>query len=166
MLTEMRDTVGAMLLAEGKSPEKATKQDCLARVRQARRSSRSDGQIRRFTGNEYINSLPKGDTVAVLGWSGDAGSLQEENKNIAYAQPKDGFMVFTDSMQIPVGAPQAFTAQKMIDFVYDPEVQAEITKARALRPAGQGRRRGDPQGRPGAGREPAGLPGHRQDSTT
>ena len=38
-------------------------------------------------------------------------------------------MVFTDSMQIPVGAPQAFTAQKMIDFVYDPEIQAEITKA-------------------------------------
>jgi spermidine/putrescine transport system substrate-binding protein len=29
-------------------------------------------------------------------------------------------------MQIPVGAPAAFTAQKMIDFVYRPEVQADI----------------------------------------
>ena len=128
MLTEMRDTVGAMLLAEGKTPEKATKQDCLAVCDKLAKLSK-DGQIRRFTGNEYINSLPKGDTVACLGWSGDAGSLQEENDNIAYAQPKDGFMVFTDSMQIPVGAPQAFTAEKMIDFVYDPEIQAEITKA-------------------------------------
>ncbi len=128
MLTEMRDTVGAMLLAEGKTPEKATKQDCLAVCDKLEKLSR-DGQIRRFTGNEYINSLPKGDTVACLGWSGDAGSLQEEDKNIKYAQPEAGFMVFTDSMQIPVGAPQAFTAQKMIDFVYDPEVQAEITNA-------------------------------------
>jgi spermidine/putrescine transport system substrate-binding protein len=128
MLTEMRDTVGAMLLAEGKDPEKATKQECLAVCDRLAKLSR-DGQIRRFTGNEYTESISKGDTVACLGWSGDAGSLQEEDKNIAYAQPKDGFMVFTDSMQIPVGAPQAFTAQKMIDFVYDPEVQAEITTA-------------------------------------
>jgi spermidine/putrescine transport system substrate-binding protein len=35
-------------------------------------------------------------------------------------------MVFTDSMQIPVGAPHAFAAQKMIDFVYQPEIAAQI----------------------------------------
>jgi spermidine/putrescine transport system substrate-binding protein len=128
MLTEMRDTVGAMLLMEDKQPEKATKQDCLAVCDKLAKLSR-DGQIRRFTGNEYTESISKGDTVACLGWSGDAGSLSEEDKNIAYAQPSGGYMVFTDSMQIPVGAPQAFTAQKMIDFVYDPEIQAEITKA-------------------------------------
>ena len=29
-------------------------------------------------------------------------------------------------MQIPVGAPDAFTAEKFIDFVYRPEVQADI----------------------------------------
>jgi spermidine/putrescine transport system substrate-binding protein len=31
-------------------------------------------------------------------------------------------------MQIPVGAPHAFTAEKMIDFVYQPEVQADIAE--------------------------------------
>ena len=36
-------------------------------------------------------------------------------------------MIFTDTMQIPVGAPHAFTAQKMMDFVYEPEIQAKIT---------------------------------------
>ena len=36
-------------------------------------------------------------------------------------------MVFTDSMQIPVGAPHAFTAQKLMDFFYDPEIQAQVT---------------------------------------
>ena len=35
-------------------------------------------------------------------------------------------MVFTDSMQIPVGAPHAYTAEKMIDFVYQPEIAAKI----------------------------------------
>jgi len=30
-------------------------------------------------------------------------------------------------MQVPVGAPHAYTAEKMMDFVYDPEIQAPIT---------------------------------------
>ena len=33
-----------------------------------------------------------------------------------------GLHVFTDTMQIPVGAPHAFTAEKFMDFVYDPEI--------------------------------------------
>ena len=44
-----------------------------------------------------------------------------------FKKPDDGFMIFTDSMQIPVGAPHAFTAQKLIDFYYDPEIQALVT---------------------------------------
>jgi spermidine/putrescine transport system substrate-binding protein len=51
----------------------------------------------------------------------------DEEKNIGFNQPEEGFMIFTDSMQVPVGAPHAFTAEKMMDFVYDPEVQAKIT---------------------------------------
>jgi spermidine/putrescine transport system substrate-binding protein len=31
-------------------------------------------------------------------------------------------------MQIPVGAPDAYTAEKFIDFVYRPEVQADIAE--------------------------------------
>ena len=50
-------------------------------------------------------------------------------------------MIFTDNMQIPVGAPHAFTAEKFMDFVYDPEIQAEIASLRQLRAAGEGRRR-------------------------
>ena len=35
-------------------------------------------------------------------------------------------MVFTDSMQIPVGARNPRAALKMMDYVYQPEVQAKI----------------------------------------
>jgi spermidine/putrescine transport system substrate-binding protein len=127
MLTEMRDTVGSVLLGEGIDPEDATKDQALAAIEKVERASR-DGQIRRFTGNEYTRDIARGDTVALLGWSGDAVQLLADNRNIAYSQPEEGFMIFTDSMQIPVGAPNAFTAQKMIDFVYRPEIQAAITE--------------------------------------
>ena len=35
-------------------------------------------------------------------------------------------MLWTDNMQIPVGAPHAYTAEKFMDYVYQPEVQAPI----------------------------------------
>jgi len=126
MLTEMRDSVGSVLLGEGIQPEKATKDQVMQAIEKIEKFSK-DGQIRRFTGNEYTKDILKGDSYAILGWSGDAIQLTSDNKNVRFRRPEDGFMVFTDSMQIPVGAPHAFTAQKMIDFVYDPEIQAAIT---------------------------------------
>ncbi len=127
MLSELRDTVGSVMLAQGKDPENASLDDALTAVDKIAKASR-DGQIRRFTGNDFTKDLLKGDSFAVLGWSGDSVQLRIDNPKIKFATPKEGYMVFTDSMQIPVGAPHAFTAQKMIDFVYRPEVQAKITE--------------------------------------
>jgi spermidine/putrescine transport system substrate-binding protein len=125
-LTEMRDSVGSVLLADGVQPEKATMDQVMKAIDRLAKASK-DGQIRRFTGNEYTKDILKGDSYAIIGWSGDAVQLTADNKNVRFAQPSDGYMVFTDSMQIPVGAPHAYTAEKMIDFVYDPEIQAKIT---------------------------------------
>jgi spermidine/putrescine transport system substrate-binding protein len=125
MLTEMRDTVGSVLLGMGVQPEKATKDQVMTAIDKVAKASK-DGQIRRFTGNEYTKDILKGDSYAILGWSGDAVQLTADNKSVRFKNPKEGFMVFTDSMQIPVGAPHAYTAEKMIDFVYDPEIAAKI----------------------------------------
>ena len=65
-LTEMRDTVGSVLLAEGIEPEKATKDQALAAIEKLEKASQ-EGQIRRFTGNEYSRDLTRGDSVAILG---------------------------------------------------------------------------------------------------
>jgi spermidine/putrescine transport system substrate-binding protein len=125
MLTEMRDTVGSVLLADGVDPEKASLDQVMQAIDRIEKASK-DGQIRAFTGNEYTSGILRGDSHAILGWSGDAVQLTADNKNVAYNQPEDGFMVFTDSMQVPVGAPHAYTAEKMMDFVYQPEIAAQI----------------------------------------
>ncbi len=126
MLTELRDSVGSVLLMDDIVPEKATKDQVMSAIDKIAKASK-DGQIRRFTGNEYTKDILKGDSYAILGWSGDAVQLTADNKNVRFKQPEEGYMVFTDSMQIPVGSPHAYTAEKMIDFVYDPEIQAKIT---------------------------------------
>ena len=125
-LSEMRDTVGSVMLGDGVEPEKATLDQVMTAIEKLEKASK-DGQIRRFTGNDFSKDILKADSHAILGWSGDAVQLTADNKNVVFKQPEEGFMVFTDSMQIPVGAPHAYTAQKMIDFVYDPEIQAAIT---------------------------------------
>jgi spermidine/putrescine transport system substrate-binding protein len=126
MLTEMRDSVGLVMLGMGEDPEKFSGTDAALKAIDKIDKAARDGQIRRFTGNEYTKDLLKGDTVLCYGWSGDAIQLQADNKNIEFLQPEEGFALWTDNMQIPVGAPHAFTAEKFMDYVYDPEVQAKI----------------------------------------
>src|SRR5207244_4312063 len=70
-LTEMRDSVGSVLLADHIEPEKATKDQVMAAIDKLAKGAK-DGQIRRFTGNEYTRDISRGDSYAILGWSGDA----------------------------------------------------------------------------------------------
>jgi spermidine/putrescine transport system substrate-binding protein len=125
MLTEMRDTVGSVLLGEGVKPEDASLDQVMQAIDKINKASNS-GQIRKFTGNEYTHDILAGDSHAILGWSGDAVQLVSSNKNVKWAQPKEGFMIFTDCMQIPVGAPHAYTAEKLMDFYYQPEIAAQV----------------------------------------
>jgi spermidine/putrescine transport system substrate-binding protein len=126
MLTEMRDSVGTVAAFLGHDPEKATLDQFMEAVDLIDKNVQS-GQIRGFTGNEYIKDLPKADSWVVLGWSGDAISLSTEQKNIKFEWPESGFHLWTDNMQIPVGAPAAYTAEKFMNFVYDPQVAVDIT---------------------------------------
>src|SRR5919109_740881 len=127
LLTEMRDTVPMTLKAMGIDPEHATKDQWLDAVDKIAAAADS-GQVRKFTGNDYIKDLPKGDTWIALGWSGDAIQLQKDNPNIRFVMPKEGCMLWSTSMEIPVGAPNPQAAQAFINFVYDPNVQADIAE--------------------------------------
>jgi spermidine/putrescine transport system substrate-binding protein len=127
MLTEMRDTVGVVAASLGHDPEKASVDQFMEAIDKIGEAAES-GQIRGFTGNEYTKDITKGDTWLLIGWSGDAVQLKLDNPNIEFVVPETGGHLWTDNMQIPVGAPAAFTAQKLIDFVYRPEVQADIAE--------------------------------------
>ena len=127
MLTEMRDTVGVVAAGMGFDPETASKDEFLEAIARIGEASDS-GQIRGFTGNEYTKDITKGDSWVIIGWSGDAVQLEADNANIKFISPETGVHLWTDNMQIPVGAPNPYTAEKFIDFVYRPEVQADIAE--------------------------------------
>jgi spermidine/putrescine transport system substrate-binding protein len=127
MLTEMRDTVPLVMKCQGVDPGEATEAEWLSAIDKIK-GAVDDGQIRRFTGNDYARDLTSGDAVAVIGWSGDAVQLQADNPDIEWRMPTEGCILWSDNMVIPIGAPNATAGEAWIDYVYEPEVQADIAE--------------------------------------
>jgi spermidine/putrescine transport system substrate-binding protein len=126
MLTEIPDTVPLVMKCMGIDLKTATVNDWLKAIDKIKAAADS-GQIRRFTGNDYARDLTSGDADFVMGWSGDAVQLQADNPNIKFVMPKEGCMIFSDNMVIPVGAPNPTAAEAWMNYVYDPRNQAQIT---------------------------------------
>jgi spermidine/putrescine transport system substrate-binding protein len=125
VLSEMRDTVPLVMKAEGIDPEDASADDWLNAIDKLK-SAVDSGQIIGVTGNSYINDMARGDVVAAIGWSGDAIQLQADNPDIRFVMPEQGCILWSDNMVIPVGAPNPGAAYAWMNYVYQPQNQAQI----------------------------------------
>ncbi|WP_296989068.1 polyamine ABC transporter substrate-binding protein [Thalassospira sp. UBA1131] len=85
-----------------------------------------------FHSSQYINDLANGNVCISVGWSGDVGQAAyraEEAGNgneIKYVIPKEGTLIWFDTMMIPEDAPNPDLAHKFIDYVLRADVEAEI----------------------------------------
>ncbi len=84
------------------------------------------GQIRRFTGNDYTKDLVSGDVLACQAYSGDVIQLQADNPDIRFVVPEEGAELWSDSLMIPNRARHKASAERLIDYYYQPEVAAEL----------------------------------------
>jgi spermidine/putrescine transport system substrate-binding protein len=126
-LNEVRETVPLVMKCEGVNPEEATEADWMKAIEKIKGAAEA-GQIRRFTGNDYAADLTNGNAVAVIGWSGDAVQLQADNPNLEWRMPTEGCMLWSEDMVIPTGAPNPTAAEAWMNYVYEPEVQANIAE--------------------------------------
>jgi spermidine/putrescine transport system substrate-binding protein len=127
LLTEMRDTVGMVLLAMGKDPATFTDADFEAAMGELQ-TARDAGQFRGFTGNDYTSGLASGEIAACLAWTGDVVQLQADNPKLGYALPSTGHMIWSDNFVIPNQAHHKKNAEKLIDYYYDPKVMADVAE--------------------------------------
>ncbi len=127
MLLEMRDTMGIIMLSMGIDistlTDFATAEPAFAKLQQAK----DDGQIRRFTGNDYMNDLSTGNFAACIGWSGDVAQLALDSPSVRFVIPEAGGTAWADTMVLPKGAANRDAAAKWMDFVYDPVQAAQLT---------------------------------------
>jgi len=125
LLTEMRDTVGMVMLAMGKDPASFTDADFDAAMTELQ-NARDAGQFRGFTGNEYTSGLASGEIAACLAWTGDVVQLQADNPKLGYALPSTGHMIWSDNFVIPNQAQHKKNAELLINYYYDPKVMAKV----------------------------------------
>ncbi len=126
-LTEMRDTIGIIALSEGIDISTANTLEDYQPAFDTLQEQVDSGQIRQFTGNEYVGPLEDGTLAACFAWSGDV--LGMNNPDIRYVVPDSGGTLWFDTMIIPKGASGAEDVAEWINFVYDPVNAAQITAA-------------------------------------
>ncbi len=86
-----------------------------------------------FHSSQPINDMATGDLCIAIGWSGDmiqAGERAREAGNgvdIEYIVPKEGGLIYYDTLAIPKDADHPENAQKFIDFLNRPEIMARIS---------------------------------------
>ncbi len=122
-LTESRDTFGLGLLKLGKSADPA--QTTVADLQAVHDDIKplADAGLR-FTGNDYLQDFASRKVWAAMVWSGDLASSADPGQVFVF--PEEGCMVWTDNMMIPKGAVNKYTAELMMNYVYDPRVAAQI----------------------------------------
>jgi spermidine/putrescine transport system substrate-binding protein len=130
LLTEVRDTfplvhlyLGSIGQASTNPAEEMTVEDAQV-VHDFLKPYVDDGHIRQFTGNEYLQDFGSGDTWVAMVWSGDLASSGGEDDRFVF--PAEGSMIWTDNMIIPKGAKDKYTAELMMDWVYDVDRAAAI----------------------------------------
>ncbi|MEO6467913.1 MAG: spermidine/putrescine ABC transporter substrate-binding protein [Acidimicrobiia bacterium] len=126
VLSEMRDTLGLFMLADGKDIKKPTMADAepsFDRIKQAL----ADGQIDGVNGNEYVNDLGSENLAAAFAWSGDVAQIAKSNPDIKFAVPESGGTLWSDNFMIPYTTDKADLATEFNNFFYDPKNAAILT---------------------------------------
>jgi len=89
--------------------------------------------IRYIHSSQYINDLANGDICVAVGYSGDILQARDRaseagnNINVKYAVPKEGTIIWFDTMAIPKDAPHPNNAHAFINYIMEPEVVAKIS---------------------------------------
>ncbi|GAB3123842.1 ABC transporter substrate-binding protein [Glaciibacter psychrotolerans] len=126
-LSEMRDTMGILMQANGTSISGKWGDDEYNAAIEVLQKQVTDGQIRNIKGNSYKEDLVNGDTLAAIVWSGDITQLNAENGDKwGFALPDSGGTLWNDNFVVPIGSKRKANAEKLINFYYEPEVAAEV----------------------------------------
>ena len=122
VLSEMRDTVGVILMSMGKRADNFTDADFEAAIALLQEKVDS-GHIRQVSGNDYKAAMASGEIIAAIAWSGD---MLNDTTTYGFNVPESGGTLWTDNMIIPIGATHKKNAEKWMNFYYDPVNAATV----------------------------------------
>ena len=85
--------------------------------------------IKAFAEDNGQDLLASGEVDLVMEWNGDIAQLMAEDADIGYVVPKEGGILWEDTLAIAKGAPHPENAHAFINFLHDPQANAGIATA-------------------------------------
>jgi spermidine/putrescine transport system substrate-binding protein len=127
MMSDLQELGSIGLLSIGVEPASSSESDW-AKAAKKLQKQKSDGLVRAYYSQEYINHFKNGDTVVTQAWSGDIfqANLNSKYRDLTMMVPGQGMMFWTDNMCIPLYAQNPKDAMTLMDYYYKPDVQAVV----------------------------------------
>ncbi|WP_202107117.1 ABC transporter substrate-binding protein [Agromyces seonyuensis] len=127
VLSEMRDTMGLLMLQNGVDIAGDWGDDEFAAAIDQLTKQVEDGQVRNIKGNSYLEDLKSEDTLAAICWSGDITVINAEaGDKWEFIIPEAGGTLWNDNFLVPIGSSKKANVEALIDYYYRPEVAAEV----------------------------------------
>ncbi len=131
VLSEMRDTIGLLMMANGVDISSDWGADEFNNALDVLRAQVESGQVRNVRGNSYTEDLVNEDALVAIGWSGDITLINYENgyddgEKWKFVFPESGATIWNDTMVVPIGSPRKTNAEALMNYYYEPEVAAEV----------------------------------------
>jgi spermidine/putrescine transport system substrate-binding protein len=128
MFADTEDLPNMALLGIGVEPTKSTPKDW-QKAANVLKKQKQEGIVRKYYDQSYIDALTKGDTWLSMAWSGDIYQANLSGApNLKFVVPKEGGLLWSDCMCVPLHSGNPLGALKLMDYVYKPAVAAMITE--------------------------------------
>ncbi len=124
MLSDPRFSLGVALIYLGYSPNSTSSTE-IAQARDLLVAHAT--QIAEYAPDTGQDLLREDQVDMAYEWSGDIFQLIAENPDFRYVIPKEGSIIWTDSICIPITAPHPELAESFINYLLEPAVGAALS---------------------------------------
>lgn len=124
MLEEVREVVGAALIASGHGPNE-TSEPALGTARTL--LARQRGRVARYDSGDFITPVVSGKVGIHHAWSGPAVWGTQRQPELRYVVPDEGAVMWITAAAIPAGAPDPVMSTALLRELMDPELAALTT---------------------------------------
>ncbi|MEU8250400.1 spermidine/putrescine ABC transporter substrate-binding protein [Nonomuraea sp. NPDC048916] len=125
MMADAQEIANFGMIALGIDPENSTEADW-RKAGEKLKAQRDAGIVRKYYDQSYIDAVSKGDIWLSMAWSGDVFQRQLAGEPVEFVVPQEGGTIWTDNLLIPKGAANPVDALMLMDFLYRPDIAAEL----------------------------------------
>jgi spermidine/putrescine-binding protein len=119
LLDEVREVVGAALIAAGHSPNETASGplDDAGRLLDAQRDA-----VGSVSSDDFTGPVERGEVEVHQAWSGPASLSVRQNPDLAYLVPREGALLWVTTGAIPADAPDPEAAARLLEALIEPEL--------------------------------------------